>query len=506
MWQLWNESDVTRLGGGGARGGAKSGFVRRGIILRRLLYPKTTGLLLRRSHPELYKSHIVKMFEEYPWLAEYWREQPKELAFPNGSKLFFGSAQTSGDIGAFYSAEFADIAIDEAQEFSQGEQESLSGSNRCTSNPNIKPTMISTFMPGVSESGIPPIGLPYLKRVYVDGDIRGNELNRKWGFVQLFSWDNVEWARRELDQDGITDTEFYSWSNDIRRQYFVDRTEYGRNLLAITNQSLRDAWLDGKWDVFQGQYFPNFAQDKHVMGSDAVTAEVKPWFKKWVSLDWGFDHPFCVHWHAQDERGRVITYREYWGRETNETDLGKEIGKRSADEKLVAFPCSWDAGKLSPRALQQVPKSIMQMISDALPPSFPRPFPADSSPGTRPSGARLLSQLLDSNMWHISESCSHLIECLPTLVRDPKNTEDVLKVDYSSNQIGDDPYDCARMGLSYMLGTSRKPWQETVREQAAMIEDPVARALFVHKKSHEKQNEGRAVKPVSMPSWMGRVR
>src|SRR6185437_16269289 len=121
LWSLWDDEIHTDLGYGGARGGAKSGGGRRCMILRRLQYPKSTGLILRRTYDQLYKSHIVKMFEEYPSLREWWRETSKELVFPNGSRLFFGSADKEGAMSNFYSSEFADIWPDEAQEFSQGE-------------------------------------------------------------------------------------------------------------------------------------------------------------------------------------------------------------------------------------------------------------------------------------------------------------------------------------------------------------------------------------------------
>jgi hypothetical protein len=530
LWDYWDNSDFTRIGFGGARMGAKSGGGRRGMLLRRLKYPRTTGLIIRRSLKELEQSHLIKLFEEYPGLRSYYKEQKKQLIVPcDGgltSSLFFGSAQNEKDMADFYSSEYADILPDEAQEFSQTELEKLSGSNRCTSHPGIIPKMIYTFMPSISETGMPPIGLPYLKRVFKDGKLKGDETRRKWAFIQAFGWDNIEAARSALWSDGFKCSEHqerpceyrcqecsvlqeeacYSWSEEIRREYFIQRTDYGQTLAALTNAALRDAWLYGKWDVFQGQYFPNFLPEKHVLAAEDCKTQIKPWFKKWVSLDWGFDHPFTVHWHAQDERGRVITYREYWGRGVNEQTLGREIGKLSAGEKLIAFPCSWDAGKLSPRAMKDLPKSIMQLITDALPITFPRPFPADSSPGTRPSGARLLSQLLDNSMWHISEDCPRLIECIPSLVRDPKNTEDVFKVDYSSNQIGDDPYDCARMGLQYMLGTSRKPASELIREQAQSIEDPVQRALYVHKHTYAAKEANQALKSPGMPSWQTRVK
>lgn len=437
------------------------------MLLRRLKYANTTGLILRRTYPELYKSHIVKLFEEFPGIRDWYNESRKEVVFPNGSRLFFGSAEHEKDMSNFYSAEFADIMPDEAQEFSQGELEQLSASNRCTSNSEITPKMIYTFMPGMSESGIPPKGLAYLKRVLVDGDLRAEEKHEKWAFLQAFSWDNIEWARKELSRDGVSEDDFYSWSDKERRDYYLTRTEYGRKLQSITNKYLREAWLYGKWGVFQGQYFPQFDVKRHVISRERVKELTKGWHTRWLSGDWGYDHPHCIHWHVKDEHNRVITYREQWGREMGETELGKLIGRYSAGEKLSKFPFSWDAfGKLN----KKTQKSITQMIGEAMPPGLPKPVPADASPGSRVSGARLMAQLLDADMWLISEDCPKLIECLPTLVRDmEKNSEDVLKVDYSENYVGDDPYDSARMGIQNMLSAPSKPKDVALAERMQQV-------------------------------------
>jgi phage terminase large subunit len=473
------------------------------MLLRRLLYPRTPGLILRRTFPELQKSHILKLFEEYPTVRRYYNEQKKCLTFPNGSTLFFGSARSADDMGDYYSAEFADIMVDEAQEFSQRELESLSGSNRCTSNFDITPKMIMTFMPGTSESGAPPKGLSYLKRVFVDGELKGQETNQTWAFVQAFSWDNIEWARKELQRDGIDEIEFYSWTEQDRRDYYLTRTEYGRTLLAITDPYLRDAWLYGKWDIFQGQYFPNFKPEKHVISQEQFKAWVKPWFKRWLSGDWGVDHPGVIYWHAQDEHGRVVTYREHWARGMGESELGKRIGELTAGEKPVAFPYSWDAfGKLS----KGTRKSITELIGAAMPPNLPKPTPADSSPGSRISGWRLMSQLFDADMWQMTEDCTHLIECIPSLIKDGKNTEDVLKVDFPENNIGDDPADAARYGLQYMLGSTRKPASEVLREQAMAIEDPLERTYFWLKNRDKASGAHGMKKPENIPGWMNRLK
>lgn len=486
LWHLWDESPYTRIGFGGARGGAKSGGGRRCMLLRRLKYPCTTGLIIRRTHPQLYKSHLIKLFEEFPPTRHWYNDQRKELIFPNGSRLFFGSAEHPGDISAFDSAEFADIMPDEGQEFSQGELERLSAVNRCTSNPDIVPKMLITFMPGMSaDSGVPPKGLQYLKRVFVDGKLSGDETKEKWAFLQAFSWDNIEWARKELgwskdengrwqlDPKGVSEEEFYAWPEAKRQKFFIESTEYGRKLNAITNVGLKNAWLYGKWDTFEGQFFQNFSHEKHTI--PAHEFQLQKWHKRWISCDWGDDHPSCVHWHAQDEKGVITTYREIWGREIGEENLGRRIGEAEAKyigegyQRLAAFWMSWDAfGKLN----KETRKSITNMIGEALPPFVPKPVSAGNDRGSRISGWRLMDQLLDQVRWKIvrpSENglgCPQLIECIPSLVRDmERNTEDVLKVDYSENYIGDDPADCARYGLQNMVSVSIKPEKVLLEER-----------------------------------------
>lgn len=460
------------------------------MLMRRFKYPNTTGLILRRSLKELEQSHIHKIFEEWPQMRVNYNEQKKKLVFPEtNSVLYFGSAPTARDVADLCSSEYADIMPDEAQEFSQDELERMSASNRCTSNPDIVPKMIYTFMPGGSPTGIPPRGLQYLKRVFIERDIKPEEKNNRWAFVQAFSWDNIEWARQELTRDRIgegehqptnplcpcQECEFYSWPEADRRDYFITRTNYGANLASLTNPYLRDAWLYGKWDIFEGQYFQNFDPLRHVITAAEAKDRIKPWHTKWVSGDWGFNHPHAIYWHVKDEQDRVITYREQHAREMSEQDLGELIGKYSLNEKITSFPFSVDAGRLSKRDPGRT-HSIAAMIGKALPQGFPRPHPIDDKPGTRVSGWRLMSQFLDADMWQIvGEDCPKLVECLPTLVRDPDNTEDVLKVDFPENGIGDDPADAARYGLFFMFGSAAmKPFEVRLKEalQAIPIEGP----------------------------------
>jgi hypothetical protein len=85
---------------------------------------------------------------------------------------------------------------------------------------------------------------------------------------------------------------------------------------------------------------------------------------------------------------------------------------------------------------------------------LPYPTPADDD---RVGGARLMDELLSRRPdpgLYISENCEHLLETIPTLMRDDRNVEDVRKVD---GQRSDDIYDACRYTLKSQLGAGDMP-------------------------------------------------
>jgi hypothetical protein len=91
----------------------------------------------------------------------------------------------------------------------------------------------------------------------------------------------------------------------------------------------------------------------------AEQIEWKPWWPRWISIDWGFEHPAAVYWHAQtpsvvpavaggtasvpvenplpdqarkaqdDNPRRIVTYREFVTHRTSPRELAREIVARS---------------------------------------------------------------------------------------------------------------------------------------------------------------------------------
>lgn len=429
---------------GGAAGGGKSYILRWWLVVYLAWVYQNYGLknvqvaLLCEDYPSLHDRQIGKIKYEFPSeLGELKEGTVKNFQL---RKEFGGgiiALRNLDDPSKYQSAEFAAIAVDELTKNSKETFDFLRFRLRW---PGIeRPKFAGATNPGGK-------GHAWVKKLWKER-IFPAELQSKadqFAFVQAKASDNP---------------------------YLTEG--YYESLLTLPPDMARK-FADGSWDVYTGQFFPQFDQAKHVITQTEALKRIKPWYTHWLSGDWGYFHPHAVYKHAKDEQNRVITFGEQCDRQKGEEELGALIGEMCQREinlktPFKSFPFSWDAGKLSPRSSKTNPKSIMQLVNDALPVGLPKAHPADSSPGSRISRARLMSQLLDSGMWQIADSCPKLIQCLPTLIRDEDNEEDVLKVDYSENEVGDDAYDGASMGLQHMLGSSSIPRDFLLAEKLAGI-------------------------------------
>ena len=53
--------------------------------------------------------------------------------------------------------------------------------------------------------------------------------------------------------------------------------------------------------------FPEFDLEVHV----CEPFNIPEHWRRWISVDNGYDHPFCWLWYAVDEDGNVYVYREF---------------------------------------------------------------------------------------------------------------------------------------------------------------------------------------------------
>jgi hypothetical protein len=401
---------------GGAAGPGKTKALLWEAILQALETDGCDTLLLRRTYAELESSLLAYFRRDVPraWYRSY-NEAKHVVTWSNGSTTRFGYCRNENDVYQYQGAEFLFIGLDELTHFTLKQWQFLTSRNRCPS-PRSYACMAAATNPG-------NIGHAWVKALWVD-------CVPPPGFDRPELYDPRDYAfiRARLDDNPI-------YANDA---------EYRRTLETLP-EHLRRAFLDGDWNVFAGQYFDVFDIGRHTARPEEFRLE--PWWPRWISIDWGFQHPSAVYWHcavpenhrtASNEeapRGvRIVTYREFVQSGLSPRMLAQGIAERTGRERINEVFLSPDAF-----AHRTAEASIAEQVGDVLVANgLPHPAPADDD---RIGGWQLMYQLLESDAWVITENCSRLIECLPQLVRDERRVEDIRKIE------GDDPADAARYGL-----------------------------------------------------------
>ncbi|MBO4879784.1 MAG: phage terminase large subunit, partial [Clostridia bacterium] len=243
---------------GGARGGGKSWAMRRKFVLLALRYPGLRLLLLRRTLPELRENHIVPLQQELYGAAQY-NGTERVFRFPNGSRIKLGYCDNAQDVYQYQGQEYEVVGLEEATHFTEEQMRFLTTCNR-TTRKDFSPRMYYTCNPG-------NVGHAWVKRLFIDRQYTDGERPEDYIFIPARIYDN----RVLLESD----------------------PGYIHQLMALPEE-LRRAHLDGDWDVHEGQYFREFSREKHVTEPFPIPA----WWRRFRSMDWGYNDPCCVLWHA----------------------------------------------------------------------------------------------------------------------------------------------------------------------------------------------------------------
>ena len=297
---------------GGARGGGKSWALRRKLVLMCLNYKGLKVLLLRRTYPELRENHIIPLLEDLGDMVKY-NDSRKTITFPNGSRIVFGYCATEIDAQQYQGLEYDIIAIDEATHFTElmfgWIKSSLRGVNE------YPKRMYLTCNPG-------GVGHEWVKRLFVDREYKKGEHPEDYEFIRATVFDNPVLLEKMPD--------------------------YVEGLNALPDD-LRRAWRDGDWDVFAGQFFPEFSRDIHV----CEPFEIPDHWNRYRAFDYGLDRLACL-WVAIGTDGKAYVYRELNVSEMIVSDAAKKINELSEGELYYATfipPDLWSRSKDSGKSI-----------------------------------------------------------------------------------------------------------------------------------------------------------
>lgn len=300
---------------GGARGGGKSWALRQKAKMLALTYAGITILILRRTFPELRENHIIPMLTDLKGIARY-RTTDKMFVFDNGSRIIFGYCNSEADATQYQGNEYDIIAFDEATQFTELMfrmiKSSLRGAN------DFPKRMYFTCNPG-------GVGHEWVKRLFIDKEYREGEKPEEYEFIKATAFDNPVLMEKMPD--------------------------YVEDLNALP-EDLRRAWRDGDWDVFAGQFFPEFSRDTHVCEPFVIPEH----WVRYRAFDYGLDRLACL-WVAVGIDGKAYVYRELNVSEMIVSEAAKKINELSEGELYYATflpPDLWSRQKDSGRSIAEL--------------------------------------------------------------------------------------------------------------------------------------------------------
>ncbi len=269
------------VGFGGARGGGKSWAVRTKAVLLALRYGGIRILIVRRSYPELMNNHILILRRQLKDVAVY-SDKQKSLSFENGSTISFTYCAKDRDLDRMQGVEYDVIFLDEATQFSEFQMKTITA---CVRGVNDFPKRIYyTCNPGGQGHG-------YIKRIFLDRRYEDGEEPEDYSFIRSLVTDN--------------------------RVLMDSQPDYIKQLKALPPK-LRKAWLEGDWNVFEGQFFEEFADRPEHYKDRTWTHVIEPFpidpnWRIYRSFDWGYHRPFSCGWWAVDTQGVVYRILELYG-------------------------------------------------------------------------------------------------------------------------------------------------------------------------------------------------
>ena len=298
--QAFFRAKTANVAYGGARGGGKSWAMRRKLVLLAMRYPGLKLLLLRRTLPELRANHILPLQRELAGYAA-WSGAERAFRFPNGSRLVMGYCDSDSDCAQYQGQEYEVIGFEEATNF---EPDWLTFIATClrTTRTDFVPRIYYTCNPGGPGHG-------YIKRLFIDRRFQAGENGEDYVFIPARVTDNEALLKKQ--------------------------PEYLQQLRALPRK-LREAWLEGKWDIFQGQFFQEFTDDPEHYKDRRFTHVIEPFtipreWRIYRSYDFGYAKPFSCAWWAVDFDGCIYRILELYGCTENPNE-----GVRWTPEKQFA--------------------------------------------------------------------------------------------------------------------------------------------------------------------------
>jgi hypothetical protein len=497
---------------GGIRSGKTCGWLLYLVMHYCLAFKGCNVLVLRRTFKEL-EAGAISDFRTFVPKELYEYDSTKHVAvFTNGSKVIFGHCQNlkDRDIEQYLGQAYPAILVDECGQFSADAWMMLYSRNII--NPACERDEAGNLPVPVIIGCTNPLGpfYEYYRTLFVQKE--------PWMKTEEARCDDVDgtwWIPESGEWKKIYDPKSYA----CQRSTVMDNAELLKRdpgIIARLNsmpKAKRDKMLHGLDGTVEGQYFDCFDESYHVLNlredpEAIIWQEHQP---VWCGQDWGMLHANAaylftkalVRWSSSgaDYRLKTVCFAEI-------VTTGGKTYKELAS--ILASKARLPNG--SPVKVRHHyfshEKFSRQMEHHSPADDYSRELKTYGLPGVTPATrdriarASLMYNELKNGTLVILDTCRELILAIPSLMRDPKNIDDVLKVDCK----GDDVYDGFSYGLFGQLSARKKPDEDANRDRVAELakSDPLAAHFFKMKKDAEAKNRTVCFTQPEQPLWLSK--
>lgn len=232
-----DESLIPNLLFGGAAGVSKSRGLRELAYRRCMDIPNYHVLLLRRTYPELDKTHLRAMAVEEAEVGAKYQAQQRTLKWPSGSLIEAGHCDSKQDMYKYLSTEYDAILFDEGSTFERAVILEICSRAR-TSKPQVIAAGGALVRIGSNPGGV---GALFLKDFYID-------------------------KKPDADEFPLYNRSDYGYiAGTLRDNPYLDPSYKAR--LEQLPKDRQKQLLDGDWSVFAGQFFGMFNPEVHVVAA-----------------------------------------------------------------------------------------------------------------------------------------------------------------------------------------------------------------------------------------------
>lgn len=408
---------------GGAKGGGKS----RALVadaLRLIDRPTYKAIIFRRTFPRLREltDFAAKIYTLYGGVG---KQSNTEWTFPSGAQILFGHMQHEKDTENHHGVQYQLVAWDQLEQFTKAQYDSIRSCVR-SEDPTIPCYMRATSNPG-------GVGHGWVKEYFIDTCPPKNVGPPIFDETFKVTWQPQRAGKGFVSPEGIT-RQFYPAKVFDNPDLLLANPHYVSVLKELPPQ-LCKAYLDGDYNIFQGQYFPEFSETLHVRPPRTVQEGITDeWgiplsWPRWGGIDYGSANPWAAGELATDpSNGKPILYRTIAAKGWTHEEQAKWLLAGSPNADYVADDACFYRGNEADSKVKQISDAELWAQH-----GFNRVRPAHK--GGRVAGWAHLRQFLKkqndtTGFLEISDTPGArgrygIITVFPKMVHDEKNPEDM---------------------------------------------------------------------------------